>query len=427
MPRWLFLPLVGLLFCAHAPLPAMAAGGKHTLPDRQAREQTVLPPGLFQDGGYLVSRQGRIIAARNPEKLLIPASTWKIATALLALEHLGADFRFETLFYLDRQNNLIIQGLGDPLLVSEEIALIAGRLAAGGLAAVEAVLIDDSFFALEEARPTGAGRSHRAYDAANGALVVNFNTVYLEKSAAGVVRSAEEQTPELPLLATLAADLPPGRHRLNLSRQPEDGLRYSRELFGELLRREGIEVKGVKGGKEGKGEVGRAVVPADARLLYRHRSSRSLARVVELMLLYSNNFVANQLLLAVAGRQEPPATWERGRRVLADFLAAQGLDPASYRADEGSGLSRENLITPQALLQLLELFRPHAALLPHWRERHPVKSGTLTGVYAYAGYFRPEGDFRNPATLDPFVLILNQPANRREEALQALEKYWRRK
>ncbi|MDF1615376.1 D-alanyl-D-alanine carboxypeptidase/D-alanyl-D-alanine-endopeptidase [Desulfurivibrio dismutans] len=367
-----------------------------------------LPPTVFRDGGYLVSKNKQLILAHNHHRLLVPASTWKIATALMALERLGRDFRFPTEFY-QAGGHLFITGYGDPLLVSEEVAQISAALAASGLSSVQDLVLDDSFFRLEQTTPPGSAASLRSYDAANGALVVNFNTVNLEVLPDGTVRSAEPQTPTLPIMQQWAGKLPPGEHRINLSQDHERSRRYSGELFRSLLGAGGIRIDGeLRSGRR----------PAEAELLYRHHSSRTLAETVEAMLLYSNNFIANQLFLTVGAKQAaPPATWAKGRRNLHDFLTELDLPPGSFTVDEGSGLSRDNRISPTALHLVLEHFRPYAELLPHWEGRL-VKSGTLNGVYAYAGYFR------SPQELAPFVLILQQNANTRDLALDLLENHW---
>ncbi len=72
-----------------------------------------------KDAVLLTDPQGKILASRNAEKLLVPASTLKILTALVALHYLGEDFRFVTECYSDKDNNLKIKGFGDPLFVSD--------------------------------------------------------------------------------------------------------------------------------------------------------------------------------------------------------------------------------------------------------------------------------------------------------------------
>ncbi|ADH85239.1 D-alanyl-D-alanine carboxypeptidase/D-alanyl-D-alanine-endopeptidase [Desulfurivibrio alkaliphilus] len=367
-----------------------------------------LPPSVFSDGGYLLSKDGRLLLAHNHEQALVPASTWKIATGLMALEQLGPDFRFATELY--RTNGaLYIKGFGDPMLISEEVAAISAALAAAGISEINDIVLDDSFFQLEQANPAGSAASLRSYDAANGALVVNFNTAKIEVRADGTVHSAEPQTPTLPIMQQWAGKLPPGVHRINLSHTPAASLRYSGELFKYLFAARDIRVTG-------KLRHGR--LPAGAELIYRHHSARTLAETVEAMLLYSNNFIANQLFLVAAAKGgDNPATWGKARVNLHDYLLELGLPPGSFRVDEGSGLSRDNRISPDALHLLLQHFRPYAELLPHWEGRL-VKSGTLNGVYAYAGYFR------GPEQLDPFVLILQQTANTRDRALEIMEGHW---
>jgi D-alanyl-D-alanine carboxypeptidase/D-alanyl-D-alanine-endopeptidase (penicillin-binding protein 4) len=70
-------------------------------------------------------------------------------------------------------------------------------------------------------------------------------------------------------------------------------------------------------------------------------------------------------------------------------------------------------VTPRGILAILEAFKPHAGLLP-FENNCLRKSGTMTGVYGYAGYFHGEQG------LDSFVLILNQPKNTRDQVLELL-------
>ena len=138
-------------------------------------------------------------------------------------------------------------------------------------------------------------------------------------------------------------------------------------------------------------------------------------------MLYSNNFIANQLFLAVgAARYGYPATWDKGRRAMAAYLGEKhGLTAEKIRVVEGAGLSRQNRVSPDAMLVLLNAFKPYAGHLPLENGRL-VKSGTLQGVYSYAGYFR-END-----RLDSFVLLLNQQDNTRDSLLQALAEVYHR-
>ena len=75
-----------------------------------------------EDAALVTAPDGRVLLAANADRQLVPASILKVLTALSALHYLGPDFRFQTDFYLDGDDNLIVRGSGDPLLVSEVLA-----------------------------------------------------------------------------------------------------------------------------------------------------------------------------------------------------------------------------------------------------------------------------------------------------------------
>jgi D-alanyl-D-alanine carboxypeptidase/D-alanyl-D-alanine-endopeptidase (penicillin-binding protein 4) len=139
------------------------------------------------------------------------------------------------------------------------------------------------------------------------------------------------------------------------------------------------------------------------------------------MLRYSNNFIANQLFLTLGAQISGyPATIETARASLQQQLAelygdSFGRNPQSLLMLEGSGLSRTQRSTAAGMMRILEVFKPYADLL---QEVGGVlrKSGTLTGVYNFAGYIR------GPDGLYPFVIITNQTINNRAEILQLLQR-----
>lgn len=371
---------------------------------------------LIDKGGYAIEQNGVYLAARNLHVPYIPASTIKIATTLAALEALGPAFRFETLFYRDSRNNLYIKGYGDPFLVSEEVAVIVSKLKGLGCDEINDIYLDDSAFKL--ARITdGSGLSANPYDARNSGLAVNFNTVNIRVFEDGTVVSAEKQTPTLPLMQKLAGGLGPGIHRINIGRQQKNSgeipsSRYVGELFRSFQKKENIS---------GIGTASPRKTPPGLKLFYRHRSSKTVKDLIRPLMLYSNNFMANQLFLAVgAAAFGYPANWEKSQRAVTDILREKyHLAAPEIFLAEGSGLSRKNRVTPHAMMQLLEAFKPFAEYLPLQDDLY-IKSGTLQGVYAYAGYFR------RPERLDGFVVLLNQKANNRDKVLDLLEKLYGR-
>jgi len=364
-------------------------------------------PGLAPQSAYAVAdARGRIVEGCNLDRPMVPASILKIATVSSALHILGPDYRFQTEFFLDPEQNLIIKGYGDPSLTSEEVAQVIDQLSRLGLHRVGQVIVDDSSFALEHQVP-GQAQSDNPYDAPIGPLSVNFNALPFVRTASGI-KSDEPQTPTLPLMAELGRAYPPGRYRINICsgrcRVEERMARYSGELFIALMRRQGIEVAGYGG---------RGRVSAQDRLFYRHFSRQNVTEISQSLLHYSSNYMANLLFLTCgAVRSGYPVTWDKARRVAQQQLQqTMGGDAALITQIEGAGLSRENQVTARAMLHLLHAFREDKDLL---NQEHGVamKTGTLTGVYNLAGYLENG---------DAFVILLTQKANTRTAILHRLQ------
>ena len=197
-----------------------------------------------------------------------------------------------------------------------------------------------------------------------------------------------------------------------MSQEPENVLRQVGELFRAIQQRQGLP---------GVGNVITKQVPTGIAPFYIHQSSKPLTEVVEALMLYSNNYITNQVYLTMGAHEFGfPATWQKAKRALQNYvkIAFPG-HTKDIIVEEGSGLSRSNLITPRALLAALEKFKPYAHLLPINKGRR-IKSGTLKDVYSYAGYFE------NNESFDSFVIILNHPGNHRDKALDLLEKIYRK-
>jgi D-alanyl-D-alanine carboxypeptidase/D-alanyl-D-alanine-endopeptidase (penicillin-binding protein 4) len=385
-----------LLFCTLA-FPAVAQ-------DRLA--------ALIGDGSVMLrSPNGETLVSLNPGTPLVPASLLKVPLAQVALTTLGEGFRFETHFYLNSSGDLLVRGLGDPFLVSEEIAHIVDTLAERGLKQIRRLVMDDSAFEPNPDLPIESG-TNQPYGARNSALAVNFNTVNLAWSSSGRLITGEPQTPLTALARELGAQLSPGeKQRINLGDDPAAGLRQAQQLFLHFLVESGITLSDTS--------FYQNAVTDEWRLFYSHRSSQSLRDNLEGLLRYSNNFIANQLFLTLGVQDSDyPATTKSARAALQQQLTqlygdSFGRDPQSLLMLEGSGLSRTQRSSAAGMMHILEVFKPYADLLP---EVDGVlrKSGTLTGVYNFAGYIR------EPDGLYPFVILTNQAVNNRLEILRVL-------
>ncbi|MGA7279461.1 MAG: D-alanyl-D-alanine carboxypeptidase, partial [Desulfocapsaceae bacterium] len=114
-----------------------------------------------------MTRDGRVIAELAADQHFIPASIVKIATALTVLEILGPDHRLKTEFFLRDQSILCIKGYGDPFfvseIVSETVTAISASLKDRGINEIDDLILDESFFALEQSYPAGSEQSDNPY------------------------------------------------------------------------------------------------------------------------------------------------------------------------------------------------------------------------------------------------------------------------
>jgi serine-type D-Ala-D-Ala carboxypeptidase/endopeptidase (penicillin-binding protein 4) len=328
-----------------------------------------------RDSLVVADSTGRILCGKNETAGRVPASTLKLLTALAALHHLGPEYRFRTEFYLDRHRNLIMKGYGDPLLISESLREIARDLA-NRLGRFRDLVLDDTYFSPNIEIP-GSRNSTNPYDAPVGALCANFNTVFFEWDTHGRIVSAEPQTPMLPFVQEkiFGAGLTEGRY--TFSHDPRDSSRYAAELLLHFLRREGVEQSGTI--------RRRPVNPQQDRPILTWESQFPLKSVIRKMMQYSNNFIANQILVSVGARiYDPPGTLAKGVRAVSRY-AGDALGLNDIRIVEGSGISRANRVSAVHMLSVLKRFMPHRHLLTR-KGNILFKTGSLRDISTRAGY-----------------------------------------
>ena len=393
-----------------------------------------------------------------------PASVMKLVTTYAALDVLGPGYRWRTGFYADGpvadgvlRGNLYIRGGGDPKWVMERITESMLAVQAQGVRLVRGDLVlDQSAFSLPRQDPAAFDGEHlRPYNATPEALLVNFKSLVLglvPDARAGVARVTFEPPlagvqvdASVPLSNTACADWrgdlraqfdDPDRVRLGGSYSRRCGERNWPVAYVDPARFAGRALEGLWRANGGllTGEVRAGRVPAGARLLH-EADSLPLRDIVGDINRFSNNIMAQQVFLTLgrvpesavgpvppqlAVRPEPPlvavATPELARQRVGQWWAAKfgPRQPAPVLVN-GSGLSREERITPEALLALLRdaVQHPHGT---EWVQSLPVagvdgtaarmgargvlkqalgnariKTGTLRDVVAVAGYVSAPG------------------------------------
>lgn len=375
-----------------------------TIHNTEAKESLASLGRLIGNSDSIVvaEQSGRIIYEKNAGKKLIPASTLKLLTSLAALHYLGIDYRFVTEIYTDNESNLKVKGYGDPLLTSEVLIEISKALGSG-IKHINDLVLDDSYFS--PSKIPGATPSLEPYDSPNGALCANFNTVNFKISGGRPV-SAESQTPLLPFASKKINAHSIKAGRILLSSEQNENTLYAGHLLSYFLEQEGVKPKG-------KIKIGN-VRPETDRLVLKYTSPFTIEDVISRLLFHSNNFMANQLLLAISAKiYGRPGTLEKGASAISGF-AEKIFKIDDLTIVEGSGISRENRISAKSFLKILTAFESHMDLMKHNGNEY-YKTGTLTGVSTRAGFIR-SGD----GNMYKFVIMTNSNGNSAEKISKKL-------
>jgi serine-type D-Ala-D-Ala carboxypeptidase/endopeptidase (penicillin-binding protein 4) len=377
--------------------------GSTALSDQTQTVSRMLSLIREKDAVLLTDPQGKILASRNADKLLVPASTLKILTALVALHYLGEDFRFATECYSDKDRNLKIKGYGDPLFLSDVMPEFSRQVQAR-IHHYKDLVLDDSVFQ-QPLRIPGVTETTEPYDAPNGAFSANFNTICFQKASGGKYVSAEPQTPLVPFALSRIRASGMDSGRIVFSHSQGESVLYAGHLVASFLSQQGVLSSGQI--RIGRGEDG-------DRLLVRYVSPYALTDVLSRLMAFSNNFIANQLFIA-AGIQAYglPGTIDKGIRAAQEFLRKE-LHIETIQLAEGSGISRENKVSAMHMDQFLARFYPYRQLMRR-QGNELFKTGTLDGVRTRAGYIEDGmgGSYR-------FVVMINTPVKTADPVMEII-------
>jgi len=406
--NWYSYPKNALIFFTLICLCALPCTGQSA--NKKAIEQRMMR--LVTNGSIvLLDEEGNPLISHRADELFIPASIIKILTSAIAYDILGEDYRFKTELFVNDDGDAAVKGWGDPYLISEEIELIAKALIDKGITTIRKIYFDHSNFA-EPINVPGISQTANPYNALNGALVVNFNSLNLRRCSQGEVSSAEEVTPLTPLALNKASNIRRGsERRINLSANPKECRRYAGELFIAIFEKNGITIQDQS--------INNVKIDGTKwNLIHTHLNTNDMAVINTGLQKYSNNFIANQLFLTVgAVKKGYPATLEKGKDAFEEHISSYMKIPEGLIVmEEGSGLSRNNKVSANIMIQILRERQELAELLPEKRGAL-AKSGTLTGVSNYAGYIQTEKGLR------PYVIMLNQNAPNRDRVLDLLVEY----
>jgi D-alanyl-D-alanine carboxypeptidase/D-alanyl-D-alanine-endopeptidase (penicillin-binding protein 4) len=260
-----------------------------------------LPPVYGVQGVLIETLDGRMVSAQAVDEAFNPASSIKLATALVALRNFGPNHRFTTGFWTDGSfdkangqitGNLYVTGR-DPSFHHEHAVMIARQLNNLGIRTVTGNLIVAPGFTM------------------------NFNWS---------ARDSGES-----LYHTLDANL--------RSSEATRSWNYERTALGDLSSLQTIPSLAVMG------EVSVGPLAPGARLLLTHKSSK-LTDVLKVLLCYSNNFMAERIGDSLGGKET----------VMRQLISTLGIPPNEIQFASLSGLGI-NRVTPRAMMKILRGLR----------------------------------------------------------------------
>ncbi len=357
---------------------------------------------------------GAVLVDRNAGRLLIPASNMKIVTLAAAATRLGWDFRFQTRLHATGarhghalRGDLVVVGGADPTIGRGPDPLAtfrdwARQLRAQGIQRIDGDLIGD---------PTRFGEDWLGgawswddlpygYAAKYSGLIFDENVVRLRVQPGPApgqparialspdvfefhVRARVETSPagEAPTLAVhrdgqspvveVTGSIPHGGPPVERTLAVDDPARFFLGVLRQTLAGEGIEVRG-------RTRVERTDDTALGAPLIVH-ASPPLPEVARRLMKVSQNLYGEVLLRALtADAAAGAAPAADARRALQDAIGAIGVPTGSVQGLDGSGLSRRDFVTAEALITLLR----HMDVEPHrepFRATLPVagRDGTL--------------------------------------------------
>lgn len=402
---------------------------------------------------------GPILYSRDAQKYFTPASNLKLLTTAAALQQLGANFRIRTSIYQNGNGVLRVVGRGDPSLSDTQLQTLAQQLKQKGITQIQRLIADDSYIQGDIVNSTWQWEDVQSdYGAPVSSFILNQNIFSLKLVPQAVGKSLQ------------VVWIDPGEARqwrtinqsVTVAQNQPSYVNVTRELSGTVLR-----IQGQLTTNSEPSLIDLPVVEPNYYFLRRFRAALATEKITlgqilvansgvnqeeiafvespplsELLAetnLNSNNLYAEALLRALSVKKPRvnQTSADVGLEVVKASLTQLGVDPANYILVDGSGLSRRNLVTPEALVQTLRgIARTPTAYI--YRASLPVagksgtlkgrfqdtlaegivqaKTGTLTGVVSLSGYM-------NAPNYEPLVfsILVNQSEQPATVVRQAID------
>jgi D-alanyl-D-alanine carboxypeptidase/D-alanyl-D-alanine-endopeptidase (penicillin-binding protein 4) len=315
----------------------------------------------------------------------------KIITSAAAFEYLGPDFAFVTRVGMCG-DALVVKGSGDPLLGDKETEEMNGgrglpaiqeivlRLRARGITSISDILLDTTIFDSQRVHPSWPpDQRHQKYACEVGGI--NYSGNCVDVSAANLqgkgVLSLDPPTSYIKLINALTVwksrksyfiveRTGAPNHLLIQGNCRNQAGPYAVAVenpalfFGRLLQ-EAL----IKGGISVSGGILETTAPEGCKYIQLAEFVTPINDCLRRTNKDSFGLAAEALFKRLGAQSDPEGnrgSWEGGRKVISGYLTGLGLEAGEYVIADGSGLSRENRLSANALTRVLS----HLSAGPNW-------------------------------------------------------------
>lgn len=397
---------------------------------------------------------GESIYKKNDQKNYVPASNLKLLTTAAALEYLGKDFKFYTRLYLDgtiQQNgefvgNIIIKGTGDPTLseyfFKDPLEILDNwvqQLEAAGIKSIRGNIIGDDYYFDHDYYAPGWSWDDLSYPYASqvNALSIFDNkidililpddsigypakfSIYPENSYIQVINNLrtvplheftsvnvtrDPQSNIIELNGIVRLDTSKSKEPYKTSVTIDNPTRFFLNLFRESLNRKSIRFRGALFDIEDWNErISYSEIP-----VFCEHESPALSEIIAIINKHSHNLATDIILKTLGKEMLGTGSFPKGIEIIRKYCVNVGIDPDKISLNDGSGLSRYNLLSPKYLVGLLYSVsrKPYSATYINSLAQ-PGQPGTLnrrmTKSRAEKNVNAKTGSMNNISTLSGYV------------------------
>lgn len=418
-------------------------------------------------GVFVISaRDGRVLYSHDADKSFTPASNMKVYTTAAALDLLGGEYHWRTSVYARKppdangviDGELTLYGRGAPDLLSKpkgespSLTKLADQLYQTGVREVSGDIVGDASYLRGELFGLGWQWNDLQwyYGAEPSALSVDENTVEVTMSPAAkngdsanviitpnqnfirlkndAITSGQDEPTTIGIIRDLTGNevrvwgkFPAGGRGFSAFLSVHDPAGWAAAIFKQALIARGIKVTGQTRSRDFRVSESEKFDPQRA-FEVTYIDSETLAHIVRRTNKESNNLFAELLLRTIGkerGNSAPDSDArknaargddEAGTAVITKWLESKSITTRDMAIRDGSGLSRLDLVTPEATGRLL-LAMTTSAAAGQFRDSLPIagqdgtlssrlknltgrlvaKTGTLTYTHSLSGYASARG------------------------------------